>query len=143
MHINIDGKQYELTPETQMQLLQQLQAFEINAYQGLADELRFLLKPVARHLLSKTETKLRPTLGKEEAARICRPAKREDPVLHFLSLHMAMAQSMFNGAEFTIETDGSSITNCSITNAAEDQGGRSLAADGNERERENDGVKIS
>lgn len=140
MRIYIDGNSYELTPETQTQLLQQLQAFEIDAYHKLDEALRFLLKPVARHLLEKTEKKLRASIGKEEAARICRPEKREDPVIRFIGLNMAISQSLFNNAELSIETRGATITNATLSPASEARG--SLVADGDQRERENNGAEI-
>lgn len=141
MRISIDGNSYELTPETQHQLLQQLQAFEIEAYHSLDEALRFLLKPVARHLLEKTERKLRASIGKEEAARICRPERREDPVIRFLGLNMAFAQSMLGNATLTIET-GSDNTITNATIQAPREGGGPLALNGDQRERENDGAEI-
>jgi hypothetical protein len=141
MRISIDGNSYELTSETQTQLLQQLQAFEVDAYHHLDEALRFLLKPVARHLLEKTEKKLRASgVGKEEAARICRPVKREDPVIRFIGLNMAISQSLFNNAELSIETRGATIT--SATLQAADEGRGSLALNGDQRERENNGAEI-
>ncbi len=142
MKISIDGQEYAVQDDQVALLLTMVQSTGLDMYQQQPDWLRFGLKPLARGLLDKWEGNLAKILGKERAASICRPGKRQDPVPHLANLAMLQFQAMLKYAKLTIETDGENTTAFNISFPAENQAGRSMVANGDIWLRQNDGPQI-
>lgn len=147
MQIIVDGTVYEVSPEQAAKLASSFQQMGVEMYQAQNTELRFLLKPLARWILEKWERKLIPLIGKEAAAAQCRPAKKQDPVIHatdFLAVQVgAIAQNANliltsdgngNAVDFGLQLKGSTLAL---------EGGGSLDSHGNIGKREDHRAKVS
>lgn len=144
MKISIDGKLYTIEPDVEANFLRDFQRMGLDMYRKQEDWLRFALKPVVRWLLDKMESGIAKIQGKEKAAQICRPAKREDPVVHWSNLMIAQFSGAIIYATLQIETSGDSATGFNIQFAApEDQAGRSLDLDRDIGQREDDCAQVS
>ncbi len=144
MKISIDGQIYTIEPVTEAQFLHNFQNMGLEMYRKQEDWLRFGLKPLARFLLDKMEAGMAKIKGKEEAAQICRPPKKGDPVVHWSNLMIQQFSGAIANATLTIETSGQLATGFNVQFAsAEDQAGRSLDSDRDERIGEDDRAEVS
>jgi hypothetical protein len=143
MIICIDGRSYSVPAELETQMLSNFQAMGLDLYRQQGDEIRFLLKPVVRWLLGKMETALKPLVGKERAAQICRPPHKGDPVVHYSLLMLHQFQALVKDATLTIETNGNCTTCFTFQLAAEGKGRGPLAAYGNVREWQDHRAQVS
>lgn len=142
MRISIDNRMYEVPEHVEEKLLQDFMNNGVEMYQKQDDGLRFLLKPVARYFLSKMENALKPRVGKEKAAEVCRPPKKGDPVVHWGHLQMAFLRAMVQHAVLTIETSANSATAFNLQLPSPHQSGGQVAPDGYIGIGENHGAEI-
>ena len=137
MKLIVNGETYDVSQEQSAELLAGFHTMGLSMYQEQSMDLRFLLKPLTRWILERWEKRLKPIVGKERAAEICRPPNRKDPVVHTADLMMQQLGVLVNHATLSITTEGSRATGFNFEIAPpEDQSGGPLDLNGHVRERE-------
>lgn len=141
MNIELNGQSYKVPREYQDKLIGQMWDLFLGEYEKIPLSYRLMGKPVARKMLYDMEKDLAKTHPKELAAQICRPAKNADPNTHLLWIMTGVIREGVRNATLSINAEETSnrVDAFAISIQSQSQGGGSLAADGDQRERENHG----
>jgi hypothetical protein len=142
MIIQIDGQEYVVPVEERILLLKQFQALALSEWSKLDETWRILAKPIAREILRKMEESVRRQHGKE-ASLLLRPAKGKDPVLHLTEILLGVFQEGMKHVSLSIQTDSDTVADLAVSIARPSAGRGQVAADGDERLRQDHGLEIS
>lgn len=143
MRIFLDGQAYTVPREQEARMIQQFRSKADETYEKTEITGQLVITAVVRWILTKIESAVRKSHGKE-AALLVRPPKKKEPALHLSALLANHLQDIVENAELTIETDGAGNTTAfNFSIPAQDQPRGSLVSDGNIREWEDNGAQIS
>ena len=136
MKIDIDGKEYTITDDVIQSATDLLEKIALLVYDKMSNPLQMLVVGYARKDLYERE-KAQP-----DKKEYFRPAKREDPTKHLISIMKDDIIEMIKKQEFGVRTNANNeIVSLEFKSAS--TGGGQMVISGNERFRENDGRKIS
>lgn len=140
MHVELDGKSYEVPEAYQEKLIGQLWGLVLKEYEKVPTKYRVMAKPLVRTVLYEMEKNLAKEHGPEVAAQVARPPKGEDPNTHLLWIMSKVLREGIGNAIFIIDTEetGDIITAFNISFPNSRDGGGSLASDGDIGIGEND-----
>lgn len=141
MKLEVNGVLYELTDDKELALFRLFSSLIERMYLGLPEEIQFFVKMGVRKMLKHQEDESRRLEGKEASLKF-RPAKKQDPVIHLLSIVGVEGRRGFHDTTIILETSADCITNFQIVNGREGEGRGQMVVDGNQWEREDNGVEI-
>jgi hypothetical protein len=132
MKIELDGKEYTVSHETEEKMVQQIYLMLLEKYEGLGKTIRLLVKPVARQILLEMEKK---------SGKGIRPPRGDDPTLHLVRLMLGVLNKGLQDVECQVTTKRGSteITTFGLSVKGQGESGRPLAFNGDEREWQDDG----
>lgn len=140
MQIQIDEKAYNVPPDQRAEVIQLAKKMILSEYAKLNENIRFLLKPIARGYLQSLENKARQKLGKE-ASLFFRPEGKADAVIFLIQVFEKVAAQSMENVTIAVSTNEDRITNLAIIPDT-NQGGGPMVTHGDLGEREDNGVKI-
>lgn len=145
MKIDLDGTAYDVPAEYRNVLITQMWAMVMQEYEKISDGMKIPAMMLTRKLLYDIEKSLTKTHGKEIAVQIARPPKGGDPNIHLLWIMSAAIREGLSNAIISISTTPAThtIDAFAVSIPRESEGGGSLVADGDIRQRENHSGEIA
>jgi dihydroorotate dehydrogenase len=145
MNIDINGETYEVPPEYRDKLINQMWGLVMIEYDKVPQGYKIPVMALTRKLLYDLEKDLAKKHGKETAVKVARPVKGADPTKHLLWVMSGAVREGMKDATICIDTEKAahSVTALNVSIPSTMPGGGQVAVNGNERERQNNGVETA